>query len=188
MQTHILSGYKRRAAYTLAGAFVTMFVIGSAAMVTHQPFIFPSLGPTALMIFAHPLRREAAPRHVLIGHAIGAGSGYFALLITGLLNVPFSTDITLHRVFAAAIALGLTAGLMTLARAEHAPAGATTLIVALGILPLLRDFAALMLAVAALTVLGLIINRCCAIEYPYWKSLEPYRIFSIASKRDSVSR
>lgn len=180
----ILVGYKRRAAYTALGAFVTMLLIGTAATVTRQPFIFPSLGPTALMIFAHPLRREAAPRHVLIGHALGAGSGYLALAITGLLDVPFSTTVTVHRVLAAAIALGLTAALMMLARAEHAPAGATTLIVALGILPLLRDFVALMLAVTALTLVGLLINRCFRIAYPYWYPIEPYRAFSIITRRD----
>lgn len=65
---------------------------------------------------------------------------------------------------------------VTLVRAEHAPAGATTLIIALGILPLLRDFIALMLAVAALTLLGLVINRCFRIHYPVWNPLEPYRI------------
>ena len=165
---NILVGYKRRAAYTAIGAFVTMFLIGSAAMVTRQPFIFPSLGPTALMIFAHPLRREAAPRHIVIGHALGGGSGYLALTVTGLLGVPFTTTITVHRILAAALALALTAALMTLARAEHAPAGATTLIVSLGILPQLRDFAALMAAVIALTILGLLVNRCFSIEYPFW--------------------
>lgn len=165
---HILVGYKRRAVYTALGAFVTMLSIGSAAMVTRQPFIFPSLGPTALMIFAHPLRREAAPRHILIGHALGGGSGYLALAVTGLLGVPFSATISVHRVLAAAIALALTAAAMTLARAEHAPAGATTLIVSLGILPLLRDFVALMIAVTALTLVGLLINRGFKIEYPLW--------------------
>jgi CBS-domain-containing membrane protein len=180
---HILVGYKRRAAYTLLGAFVTMMAIGSAAMVTQQPFIFPSLGPTALMIFAHPLRRESAPRHVLIGHAIGAGSGYAALAITGLIGVPFSSTVSTHRVFAAALALGITAALMILARAEHAPAGATTLIVALGILPQLRDFVALMLAVAALTLFGLAINRCFRIPYPYWYPLEPYRVLADIRRR-----
>jgi CBS domain-containing membrane protein len=165
---NILVGDKRRAAYTLVGSFVTMLVIGSAATVTQQPFIFPSLGPTALMIFAHPLGRESAPRHVLAGHAIGAASGYVALAITGLLGISFSTTVTTHRVLAAAIALAMTAGLMIVARAEHAPAGATTLIVALGILPQLRDFVALMLAVAALTIIGLAINRSFRIPYPFW--------------------
>lgn len=166
----ILHGYKRRGAYTFFGAFITMLIIGSAAAVTHQPFIFPSLGPTALMIFAHPLRKDSSPRHVLIGHAIGAGSGYLALIVTGLLAVPFSGDVSPHRVLAAAIALALTAALTTLTRSEHAPAGATTLIVALGILPQLRDLAILMLAVALLTGLGWLLNRAFRIPYPLWNA------------------
>src|SRR5690348_12732908 len=100
---HVLVGYKRRAAYTALGAFVTMLLIGSAAMATRQPFILPSLGSTALMIFAHPLRREAAPRHIFIGHARGGGSGYLALAVTGLVGIPFSATISLHRILAAAI-------------------------------------------------------------------------------------
>lgn len=164
----ILHGYKRRAVYTLLGSFITMLLIGAAAAVTRQPLIFPSLGPTALMIFAHPLRKDSSPRHVLVGHAIGAVSGFAALALTQLIAVPFTSDVTPHRALAAAIALGLTAAAMTLARSEHAPAGATTLIVALGIMPKAIDFAVIMLAIAVLTLLGLAINRYCGVEYPLW--------------------
>lgn len=55
--------------------FVTMILIGLAAAVTVRPFIFPSLGPTAIMLFANPLDRVSSPRNVLIGHFIGAASG-----------------------------------------------------------------------------------------------------------------
>jgi CBS domain-containing membrane protein len=165
---NILRGYKRRAVYTLLGAATTMLLIGTAAELTREPFIFPSLGPTALMLFAHPLRKDSSPRHAIIGHAIGAGCGYAALALMGLLAVPFAPDVTMSRVCAAAIALGLTAAVMTLARSEHAPAGATTLIVALGLLPRLADFVAIMLAVASLTLLCLIINRLFGIDYPLW--------------------
>ena len=149
-----------------------MLLIGGAAAMTREPFIFPSLGPTALMLFAHPLRRDSSPRHVIIGHAIGACSGYAALAITGLLSVPFGPDVTLRRVFAATIAIGLTAAFTTLARAEHAPAGATTLVVALGIMPQLTDLIALMLAIVALTLLCLIVNRLAGIAYPLWNPIE----------------
>lgn len=164
----ILHGYKRRAAYTLIWCFCAMLLVGATAVFTKAPFIFPSLGPTALMIFAHPLRRESSPRHVLIGHAIGAGSGYFALWITGLLAVPFSAMVDGHRVLAAAMALGLTAALMTLAKAEHAPAGATTLIVALGIMPHPLSMLPLMAAVVMLTAFGLGASRLSGIDYPVW--------------------
>ncbi len=145
-----------------------MVAIGFAADATQRPFIFPSLGPTAIMLFANPLDRNSSPRHVVIGHFIGAASGYFALAVTGLIAVPFGPHIGVNRVYAAAIALGLTAGVSLLTRCEHPPAGATTLIVALGILPRVLDFAFLMGAVVAVTVLAVLVNRARGLAYPLW--------------------
>ncbi|MEO6913355.1 MAG: HPP family protein [Candidatus Baltobacteraceae bacterium] len=164
----IPEGYKRRAVYTFVWSFAAMILIGLAAEMTQRPYIFPSLGPTAILLFGHPLRKASAPRNVIIGHTIGALSGYFALWITGLLAVPFSTQIDERRIMAAAIALALTSALMILLKSEHAPAGATTLIVALGIMPRLVDLIFLLLAVVMLVVLALVINRICGIKYPYW--------------------
>ena len=166
----LLEGYKRRALYTLLCAFSTMIIIGLLADLTQRPYIFPSLGPTAIMIFGHPLRRDSAPSHAIAGHAIGALSGYFALWALGLLAVPFSPHVGTPRVVAAAIALGLTAGATVLFHAEHAPAGATTLIVALGILPTPIDFLFLMAAVVMLVLLAYIINHAFAIDYPTWRA------------------
>lgn len=146
-----------------------MIVFGLAAGVTARPLIFPSLGPSAIMLFAHPLDRLSAPRHVILGHFVGGASGYAALAATGLLGVPFTSSIDAHRILAAAIALGLTAGLMIAFQVEHPPAGATTLIVALGILPKLLDFTFLMAAVLLLTLLALIVNRALGIPYPFWR-------------------
>lgn len=154
---------------TVFWCFVTMLAIGLAAAVTSRPFIFPSLGPTAIMLFANPLDRFSAPRNVLLGHFIGATSGYVGLAATGLLGVPLSPEVGTHRVLAAAIALALTAGLMLLLDAEHPPAGATTLIVALGILPKIEDFLFLMAAVFALTLLAFVVNRTNGIRVPVWR-------------------
>lgn len=82
--------------------------------------------------------------------------------------MPLSSDVGLHRVIAAGVALGLTTGTLILIKAEHPPAGATTLIVALGILPRLTDFLFLMSAVIALTVVAFIVNRAMRIPYPVW--------------------
>ncbi len=151
-----------RALYTCAWTFISMIAIGLIAVFTNHPFIFPSLGPTSIMLFAHPESKESSAKNILIGHGIGAGSGYLALALTGLLSVPFTSDVSEYRVLAAAIALGLTALLMILAKCEHAPAGATTLIVALGIMPRLTDFLFLMVGVALITAIGLIVNRISA--------------------------
>lgn len=146
-----------------------MLLVGLAAAVTARPLIFPSLGPTAIMLFTNPLGRLSSPRNVLFGHAIGAASGYAGLAAMGLLDVPLGPQVGIHRVLAAAIALALTAGLMIAANAEHPPAGATTLIVALGILPKPIDFLFLMGAVFALTLLALLINRAFGVPYPLWQ-------------------
>lgn len=145
-----------------------MVAIGAVAILTRRPFLFPSLGPSAIMLFANPLGAESSPRHVLVGHFIGAGAGFIALAVTGLLAVPFSTTIGIHRVLAAAIALALTAGLTIATRSEHAPAGATTLIVSLGIMPQWSDYAIIMLAVAMLTMAGVAVNRLSGVNYPAW--------------------
>lgn len=169
-QPRILSEYKRRIVYTFIWCFVSMVLIGAVAYYTKRPYIFPSLGPTALLLFAHPLQRDSSPRHVLLGHFIGAASGYGALFATGLLAAPYTTDIVSQRILAVAIALGLTAALTTLARSEHAPSGATTLIVALGILPKIEDIVWLMVAVAMLTIFAFVVNRMSGIAYPPWNA------------------
>lgn len=144
---------------TVGWSFVAMALAGAIAAIMDRPFIFPSLGPTALMIFAHPRASASAPRHVILGHALGAAAGYFALFVTGLLGVGYSSHVTTPRILAAATALALTALLLIVTRSEHPPAGATTLIVALGVLPKLIDFVWLMIAVVVLVVLGLAAQR-----------------------------
>jgi CBS-domain-containing membrane protein len=165
----VLQGYKRRALYTFVWGFAAMLLIGLAADLTQRPYIFPSLGPSAIMLFGHPLRRDSSPRHAILGHAVGALAGYFALWVLGLLGVPFSAHIGTPRIIAAAVALGVTCAITILLKAEHAPAGATTLIVALGILPNPIDFVFLMAAVIMLVVLAYLVNRTFAIDYPVWK-------------------
>jgi CBS-domain-containing membrane protein len=54
--------------------------------------------------------------------------------------------------------------------APHPPAGATTLIISLGIMPRPSQQAFLMLAVVLLVLQGLIINRTAGIDYPMWKA------------------
>jgi CBS-domain-containing membrane protein len=166
----LLEGYKRRAIYTFVWGFAAMLLIGLVADLTQRPYIFPSLGPSAIMLFGHPLRRDSSPKHTILGHAAGAVSGYFAIWCMGLLGVPFSMHVGAARVVAAAFALGLTCALTILLKAEHAPAGATTLIVALGILPNPIDFLFLMGAVVMLVILAFIVNRAFAIDYPTWKA------------------
>jgi CBS-domain-containing membrane protein len=159
--------------FAFVNGLVAIAVMALAAVVTGQPFVFPSLGPTAFLLFYTPLLPAACPRNTLGGHVIGCAAGYLALVVFGLTDAApaLATGVTGARVGAAALSLGLTSGAMVWARVPHPPAGATTLIVSLGILHQPDQLAVLLLAVALLVVQGFVINRLAGIEYPAWSPL-----------------
>jgi CBS domain-containing membrane protein len=162
------------AAYVFINSGVAIAVMAGLAMATSQPFVFPSLGPTAFLLFYSPLAPNAAPRSCFFGHLIGVLAAYLSLVIFGLTDVaPDLYDITPARIGALALALAVTLSLMTWLDIPHAPAGATTLIVALGLLRTPEQLAILMAAVVLLTVQGFVINRLAGLPYPRWKPLAP---------------
>ena len=156
--------------FALINGVVSIGVMAAAAYVTGTAFIFPSLGPTAFLLFYTPTQASASPRNTFFGHLIGAGAGYLSLLLFDLTEAApaLATSVTLPRVGAAALSLGLTSGLMVWFKVPHPPAGATTLIVSLGILRTPGQLFVLMLAVVLLTAQGFIINRLAGIDYPVW--------------------
>ena len=156
--------------FSLVNGLIAIGAMAFVAFVTGEAFVFPSLGPTAFLLFYTPLQPAASPRNTLGGHAIGAAAGYLALVVFGLTDdaPALATSVTGARVGAAAVSLGLTSGAMVWARLPHPPAGATTLIVSLGILREPDQLTVLMLAVALLVVQGLAINRLAGIPYPAW--------------------
>lgn len=163
------------AAFATINGFLSIAIMAIAALVTQQPFVFPSLGPTAFLFFYSPLIPAASPRNTLIGHSIGAAAGFGCLLAFGLQDEGSSTavGVTLPRVLAAGLSLGLTSGLMVLARAPHPPAGATTLIISLGVLHHVEHIVVLMLAVVLLTLQAIAINRLAGLDYPFWHPRTP---------------
>lgn len=156
--------------FAFVNGLIAIGAMSFVAFVTGEPFIFPSLGPTAFLLFYTPLLPAACPRNTLGGHAIGAVAGYLALVVFGLTNAApaLATSVTGARVGAAALSLGLTSGAMVWARVPHPPAGATTLIVSLGIFREPHQLAILMVAVVLLVVQGFVINRLAGIPYPVW--------------------
>lgn len=161
--------------FSFVNGCLSIGIMTLAAFATRQPFIFPSLGPTAFLLFYTPTGAAASPRNTIMGHAIGAGAGYLSLVAFGLTEAgpALAVGVSTPRIGAAALSLGLTAGLMALFKVPHPPAGATTLIVSLGILPDPLDLAVLMLAVVLLTLQGLAINRLAGIDYPWWSPPPP---------------
>ena len=167
----LLAHYSRvpiLALFSFINGCLSIGTMAVVAVVTGSPFIFPSLGPTAFLFFYTPTAPTASPRNALIGHTIGVVAGYFSLVVTGLTMAgpALSTGVTWPRVIAAALSLGLTSGLMVLLKAPHPPAGATTLIISLGILTQPRQLVILLLAVVMLTVQAFVINQLAGIDYP----------------------
>jgi len=90
-----------------------------------------------------------------------------------MLSVLASRQSDWRLVIAAALSLAVTAALMILAGVSHAPAGATTLIVSLGIITRPSRLVVMELAVIVLTLQAFCINRLVGIPYPVWKELPP---------------
>jgi CBS domain-containing membrane protein len=173
--TWLLEHYARLpvlALFAFLNGLLSIAIMSALALVTHSPFIFPSLGPTAFLFFYTPTAPTASPRNTIIGHGIGVVAGYFSLVVTGLTNAPpaLSVGVTWPRVIAAALSLGLTSGLMVLFKSPHPPAGATTLIISLGLLTQPIKLVILMLAVVLLTVQAFVINRLAGIAFPLWSA------------------
>ena len=176
--TRLLGRFHERlvwAAFMFINGFVTIALLAATAMVTRIPFIFPSLGPTAFLLFFTPNAPTASPRHTVYGHAIGIFCGYGALWLMHLQHAPpaLVTGVDVHRVIAAALSLAATGALMILCKAAHPPAGATTLIISLGIVT--RPFYLLVieLAVVLLCLQAIAINRLAGLDYPLWARRTP---------------
>ena len=126
-----------------------MLATGAAAVLSGRPFLFPNIGPSAYVLVTDPTAKTAAPRRVLGGHAIGVCAG---LVVHGA----FAPGLVVIRERAAlspavgrlAVAAALAAA-MRATDLRHAPACATTLIVALGFMSTPTDGVVMMLAVGS---------------------------------------
>lgn len=171
--TRLQARFPGRAVWALfmfVNGAITIAILAGVAMVSHTPFVFPSLGPTAIVLFYTPLSPTASPRHTVYGHAIGIVCGYGSLLLTGLHHTAPATIVGVdsRRVLAAALSLAATSALMILLKAAHPPAGATTLIISLGIVTKPTYLLVIEIAVVALVIQAIIINRLAGIDYPLW--------------------
>ncbi len=143
----------RKSFYDLAHVCTLVLVPAVAAWVLGRPLIFPSLGPSAFALVLD--ENENRVRRVVGGHLIGVLSGLFAyhVLAHGLslaaLWPALSAD-GLRIAASGVVSIAVTVALMSVARANHAPACATTLIVSLGVLPGVVDGVLIMAAVTGM--------------------------------------
>lgn len=161
--------------YVFFNSFITIALLTLLSLITRSPFVFPSLGPTAYLFFFTPLAESASPRNAVYGHAIGLLCGFAAYTVTGMHAFPqgFSGEVYLPRIIASALALSLTGAIMVLLHVNHPPAGATTMIVSLGILAKPSYLPIIEIAVVLLAVQAFAINRLAGLPYRMWQSHTP---------------
>jgi hypothetical protein len=155
--------------YVLINSAISIAIIATIAAFTKQPFLFPSLGPTAFVLFYDALGAQAAPRNVFCGHLIGVLAGYIALVLFGLtMAEPDLTHVTTPRIGAVILCLCLTVSLMVWLHVPHSPAASTTVMVGLGLIRTPPQLTILMIAVVLMIAQGTIINRLASVPYPLW--------------------
>ncbi len=162
------------ASYVFVNGFVTIGLLALLAVATHNPFVFPSLGPTAYLFFFTPLAAASTPRNAILGHAVALVCGFGALSVAGAVHFPvvWHGEINGPHVLAAALSLSVTGAIMVLLRISHPPAGATTLIVSLGIISKPQYLLIIEAAVILLTAQAFAINRLNGLPYPIWQKMK----------------
>ena len=175
---------RKWALFMFINGFISIAILCGLAMAFRTPFIFPSLGATAFLMFFTPTTPAASPRNTLCSHAIGIACGYAALCVTGLHHAgpAIVTQLGWTRVLATALALGSTGALMILLNVPHPPAGATALIVSLGLISKPAYLVVLEVAVALLVGQAIIINRLTGVRYPFWASVPTPKIGALAGR------
>ena len=172
------------ALFMFINGFISIGILCGLAMLLRTPFVFPSLGAIAFLVFFTPTTPAASPRNTLCGHAIAILCGYVALWLTGLQHAgpAVITEFGSGRILAAALSLATTGALMIRLNVPHPPAAATTLIVALGVVSRPAYLVVLEIGVALLLVQAIIINRLTGVRYPLWASVPTPKIGALASR------
>ena len=163
-------GSVRRWVRVFSGSAFAVVVAGTVAALTHQPWLFPSLGPAVMLHVEKPEAPESSPRNTLVGHAVALLAGYGLLLVCGLSDnrSVLQEGVSVPRIVAAAGSLAVTATLLLALRASHPPAGATTLIVSLGLLHTPAQLVVAMASVLLVTVVDWAFNRATGQPMPAW--------------------
>lgn len=153
-------------------------VLGVVAWVSGQPFIFPSLGPSAF-ILAFERRSERRRTYRIVGsHLIGGVAGLVAFVVLGngvvlMASPPALSADGFHLVASASLSLVLTSWAMIATDTVHPPACATTLIVSLGLLSTPTQVATIVVSVVLLveshSAVLLLLKRIVGTSHPVYR-------------------
>lgn len=144
------------------------------AILVDSAFLFVSLGPIIFELVERPLAPASAPRSVIFGNGIALLAGYGALAVFGLRTEPSTMieGVTLARGLAVLLALAATGAVLAAIRAMHPPAGATVLLVSLGVITSPPSLAIIFAGVVLTTLLAWLMNHAAGIPMPAWSPRE----------------
>ncbi|MBD0712910.1 HPP family protein, partial [Streptomyces sp. CBMA370] len=105
--------------HSVSAATAALFALVALGAAIHEPVLIPPLAASAALVHCAPALPLAQPRSVILGHLLGAATGYaVAALVLG-------------GAWGAALAAGVTLALTTLARTPHSPACSTAVVIVL---------------------------------------------------------
>ncbi len=143
------------------GGFLIL-IAGVIGLVAGQPWLFPSLGPTAYLQVENPGLPSARFYNTIVGHYVGIAAGLIGIAIFNLWTTPsvlISHELLPGWVGAATIAIFLTIIINMFLRSSHPPAAATTLLVSLGAFRTPSQISALVAGVLIVAVVGDVLRR-----------------------------
>jgi hypothetical protein len=149
------------AVYAALASLLVLVLAGAVGLAAKQPWLFPSLGPTVMLFFQSPRQRASRPLNALVAHGVALIAGVLCLVAFGLTAAPSVPDggLTPPYLAAGALSVAVTTGVLALLRLEHPPAGATTLIVSLGIIRGVPGLLSMAAAIVLVVVAGWILDR-----------------------------
>ncbi|MBX6314041.1 MAG: HPP family protein [Isosphaeraceae bacterium] len=135
-----------------------LLAVGLIGLAAGQPWLFPSLGPSAFLQAEKPGEKSARLYNTVVGHLVGLAAGVAAVLLLGASDAPgvlASKELVPVRVWSATLSAVLTMLGLGLLKASHPPAAATMLLVALGgFSPTWRSAGTIVAGVLILAILG----------------------------------
>ena len=143
------------------GGFLIL-IAGLIGLIAGQPWLSPSLGPTAYLQVETPGLKSARFYNVIVGHYVGIVAGLIGIAIFGLWTTPsvlVSHQLLPAWVGAAIIAIFITIIINMFLRSSHPPTAATTLLVSLGAFRTSSQISALIAGVLIIAIVGELLRR-----------------------------
>jgi len=139
-------------------------VLGATAWATGEPFVFPSLGPSAFVLAFQRRGERTRASRVVGSHLLGgvAGLAAYTALAAGVVltaTPPPASPAGLRLAASGVVSIVLTSWGMLVTDAVHPPACATTLIVSLGLLSTPRQVGIIVVSVTVLVAVHTLVVR-----------------------------